>query len=99
MNLTASNIGRLRIIGFGEAISWILLLGIAMPLKYIWHNPLAVKYVGWIHGLLFIAYITIAIVVKEEKKWTYKKLFTAFIAAFLPFGTFVFDATLKKETT
>lgn len=98
MKLTATNIGRLRIIGFGEAISWILLLGLAMPLKYIWHQPLAVKYVGWIHGLLFIAYITMSIVVKEEKKWTYKKLFTAFIAAFIPFGTFVFDTTLKKES-
>ena len=68
MKLLATNIGRLRIIGFGEAISWLLLLGFAMPMKYIWHNPLPVKYVGWIHGLLFISYIAMAYIVKEENK-------------------------------
>ncbi len=97
MKLLATNIGRLRIIGFGEAISWLLLLGFAMPMKYIWHNPLPVKYVGWIHGLLFISYIAMAYIVKEENKWSFKKLATAFIAAFLPFGTFIFDAKLKAE--
>ena len=97
MNLLKTSLGRLRLIGFGEAISWLLLLGFAMPLKYIWHEPLAVKFVGWIHGVLFILYISLAIIVKQEHQWSIKKLFTAFIAAFLPFGTFVFDAQLKKE--
>ena len=92
-----SNIGKLRLIGFGEAISWLLLLGFAMPLKYIWHEPLAVKYVGWIHGVLFMLYISFAVIVKQEQQWSIKKLFTAFICAFLPFGTFYFDSQLKKE--
>jgi integral membrane protein len=94
---SSDNLGRLRIVGFGEAISWLLLLGFAMPMKYIWHNPLPVKYVGWIHGILFITYITLAYIVKQERNWSFKKLATAFIAAFLPFGTFVFDAKLKAE--
>lgn len=97
MKLLATNLGRLRIIGFGEAISWLLLLGFAMPMKYIWHNPLPVKYVGWVHGLLFISYIAMAYIVKEENNWSFKKLATAFIAAFLPFGTFIFDSKLKVE--
>lgn len=97
MKLLATNLGKLRIIGFGEAFSWLLLLGFAMPMKYIWHNPLPVKYVGWIHGLLFISYIAMAYVVKEENKWSFSKLATAFVAAFLPFGTFIFDAKLKAE--
>jgi integral membrane protein len=97
MKFLATNLGRLRIIGFGEAISWLLLLGFAMPMKYIWHNPLPVKYVGWAHGLLFISYIAMAYIVKEENNWSFKKLATAFIAAFLPFGTFIFDAKLKAE--
>ena len=92
-----TTIGKLRIIGFGEAISWLLLLGFAMPLKYIWHEPIYVKFVGWIHGLLFICYITLAIIVKQKYNWSYKKLFLAFIAAFLPFGTFVFDKQLKLD--
>lgn len=96
-SLLQSNIGKLRLIGFGEAISWLLLLGFAMPMKYIWDNPLPVKYVGWIHGILFMAYIAMAYIVKEEKKWSFKKLAIAFIAAFFPFGTFVFDARLKAD--
>ncbi len=92
-----TKIGKLRLIGFAEAISWLLLLGFAMPLKYIWHQPLAVKYVGWIHGILFISYIIQAYLVKQQNNWTWKKLLTAFIAAFLPFGTFVFDKQLKNE--
>jgi integral membrane protein len=97
MKLLATNLGRLRIVGFGEAISWLLLLGYAMPMKYIWHNPLPVKYVGWVHGLLFMVYVLFAIIVKFENKWSFKKLATACIAAFLPFGTFIFDAKLKAE--
>ncbi len=97
MKLLLTNLGRLRIIGFAEALSWLLLLGYAMPMKYIWHNPLPVKYVGWVHGVLFMGYVGLAVIVKVENKWSFKKLATACIAAFLPFGTFIFDATLKTE--
>ncbi len=95
--LLDTTLGKLRFIGFGEAISWLLLLAFAMPLKYFWHQPIFVKYVGWIHGLLFIGYISLAIFVKQKYNWTNKKLFLAFIAAFLPFGTFIFDKQLKLE--
>lgn len=97
MQLLNTNLGRLRVIGFAEAISWILLLCIAMPLKYIWHQPLLVKYVGWVHGILFMAYVIFAYIVKEERNWTFKKLALAIFAAFLPFGTLYFDSQLKKE--
>ncbi len=97
-NQFKSLLGILRLVGFGEAISWLLLLGFAMPLKYIWHEPIYVKYVGWTHGLLFISYLILAYLVKQKNNWTWKKLYTAFLAAFLPFGTFFFDKQLKKET-
>ena len=48
--------GRLRAVGMVEAVSFLLLLGVAMPLKYFAGMPLAVKIAGWIHGLLFIAF-------------------------------------------
>ncbi len=96
--LLETPLGKLRILGFGEAISWLLLLGFAMPLKYIWHQPMPVRYVGWVHGILFMAYIAQAYNVSQSNNWSIKKLLTAFIAAFLPFGTFVFDKQLKKET-
>lgn len=96
--LLETQLGKLRILGFGEAISWLLLLGFAMPLKYFWNQPMLVRYVGWVHGILFLAYIAQAYNVSLSNSWSIKKLLTAFIAAFLPFGTFVFDKQLKKET-
>ena len=50
-------IEQLRWIGIAEGISYLVLLGIAMPLKYIFDLPLGVKITGWIHGLLFVLYI------------------------------------------
>jgi integral membrane protein len=80
-----------RKIGTAEGISLLALLLIAMPLKYWANMPEAVKYTGWAHGLLFMAYCAVAIAVKEEKKWPFRMLIYVFIAAFLPLGTFIFD--------
>jgi integral membrane protein len=87
----------LRRTGIAEGISFLILLLIAMPLKYIWGLPLAVKYIGWAHGLLFISYVGLAWYVKETFNWPFKKFFFAFIAAWLPLGTFIFDRQLKKD--
>ena len=80
-----------------EGISLLVLLFIAMPLKYIWQQPMAVKIIGWIHGALFVLFMILAFRVYEQKSWPFKKLILAFVAAFLPFGTFVFDKKLKEE--
>ncbi|WP_439505852.1 DUF3817 domain-containing protein [Sediminibacterium sp.] len=89
--------GLFRTIGYAEGISLLLLLGIAMPLKYLAGYPLAVKYTGWAHGLLFVAYLALALWVKEQDNWPFKYLIYAFLAAFFPFGTFLFDKWLKKQ--
>lgn len=81
-----------------EGISLLVLLGIAMPLKYFAHIPEAVKFTGWIHGILFIAYGWLAYIVREEKGWPFKMLVLAFLAAFFPFGTFLFDKKLRSAT-
>ena len=75
----------------------LVLLGIAMPLKYLANLPEAVKITGWIHGVLFVAFMVAVLVMYYERNWPFKKVVIAFIAAFLPFDTFVFDAQLKKE--
>ena len=80
----------------GRRIFLILLL-IAMPLKYMYGMPLAVKLTGSIHGLLFVAYVGLAYYAKEVYQWSIKKFLQAFIAAWLPLGTFYFDSELKKE--
>ena len=90
-------VGRLRLIGIAEGLSMLVLLGIAMPLKYLANLPEAVKITGWIHGVLFVAFMVAVLVMYYERNWPFKKVVIAFIAAFLPFGTFVFDAQLKKE--
>lgn len=92
-----SLIGRLRMMGIAEGISLLLLLFIAMPLKYLANIPEAVKIIGWVHGMLFISFIVMVLYAYSQLKWSFKKVIFAFIAAFLPFGTFVFDAQLKKE--
>ena len=94
-----SSIGRLRLIGMAEGISLLVLFGIAMPLKYLADKPEAVTVIGWIHGLLFVLFMIAVIIVYDQKNWPFKKVVYAFIAAFLPFGTFIFDKHLKKEET
>ena len=86
---------RLRFLGFAEAVSWLLLLFIAMPLKYIWEQPLLVKYVGWIHGILFLLYCLHLLLVKQVLKWTVVKMVTGGVAAFFPFGTLWFDRRIS----
>jgi integral membrane protein len=87
----------LRRCGIAEGISFLLLLCIAMPLKYLLNWPLAVKITGWIHGVLFVLYVSLAFYVKIRHRWPLKKFAGAFLAAWLPLGTFYFDRLLKKE--
>ncbi|MBP6430153.1 MAG: DUF3817 domain-containing protein [Ferruginibacter sp.] len=88
---------RFRMVGIAEGISFLVLLLIAMPLKYFYNQPLMVKYVGWAHGALFVAYIYFAFSVFTAFKKPFLWLVKAGIAAFLPLGTFIFDRELKKE--
>lgn len=80
-----------KIIALLEGISLLALLFFAMPMKYIFANPLFVKYIGMAHGLLFILYIALAILLKVEQKWDFKKLGIVCIASVVPFGTFYIE--------
>jgi integral membrane protein len=80
-----------RVLGYLEAMSFLGLLFIAMPLKYIWGEPLAVRIVGSVHGGLFVVYILAAFVLAEKLNWSLKTLFYSCLAAVLPLGTIVFD--------
>lgn len=84
------------LIGRAEGVSYLLLLFIAMPLKYLADMPLAVKYTGWAHGLLFVLYIVAIVLAGSERKWSIWKMFLFFLAALLPFGPFVAEAKLLK---
>jgi len=86
-----------RLIAILEGISYILLLSIGMPLKYIAHIVMVIKIMGWMHGLLFIAYILTLARVTYANKWSFVKALVAFVASLVPFGTFVLDKKLKQE--
>ena len=86
-----------RIIALTEGVSYIILLFVAMPLKYILHIPEPVKYFGWLHGVLFVIYGILLLQVFIVLKWSFLKTLVAFIVSFIPFGTFWLEGKLKKE--
>ena len=90
-------VGRLRVIAFVEGVSYLVLLGVAMPLKYLAGMPEAVKAVGWAHGVLFVLYLLSVGEVYVKRRWTFMQVGWALAAAFVPFGTFVLDASLRRE--
>jgi integral membrane protein len=93
----SSIISRLRLTGFVEGISYLVLLLIAMPLKYIWGNPEAVRVVGLLHGILFILFIFYIIQAAIEKRWTRREVMLAMLSSVVPFGTFYADSRLFKK--
>ena len=88
---TLTKINLLRVSAWTEGISYLLLFGISMPLKYLYGIKEPNYIIGMIHGLLFILYNLMVIVVGIERKWTFKISFLLMILSFIPFGTFYAD--------
>lgn len=88
-----------RKVAFAEGVSFLVLLFVAMPLKYLGNMPMAVTIVGGLHGVLFIAFMVLGWEVKGEYKKDLRWYAKAFLASILPFGTFVMDKEWKKEET
>lgn len=86
-----------RVSAITEGISYLLLLLIAMPLKYMYGMPEAVRLVGSIHGGLFVIFMALLIAVYLRQTMTLKQCAAAFVASVLPFGAFVFDAYIKRR--
>lgn len=74
----------------------LVLLFIAMPLKYLMDIPLGVKVVGMAHGVLFIAYILIATYLKPKLQWNLSIFLIIVLASFVPFGTFFVERKYLK---
>jgi integral membrane protein len=94
LDLLKTPLGRLRLVGFLEGLSFLVLLGIAMPLKYLAGEPAAVRLVGMAHGLLFVLYVLLLIQNALELRWSFGKTLLGFVASLLPFGTFYADKKL-----
>ncbi|HSK12994.1 MAG TPA: DUF3817 domain-containing protein [Phnomibacter sp.] len=89
--------GSFQRIGIFEGFSFLLLLGVAMPLKYLAGKPLAVTYIGMAHGILFIAYLYMIHQCRMVYGWSLRTAALGVLAAVLPFGPFVFDSWVKKK--
>mgnify|MGYP001255375384 CR=1 FL=1 len=93
--MLATVLGRLRVIGIIEAISFLVLLLIAMPLKYFADYPDAVTVVGMAHGVLFALYLLAVVNALAARKLSWAMSAFAVIAAFLPFGPFIVDRKIR----
>ena len=80
-----------RIVAFLEGVSYILLLFIAVPIKYLLDDPTYVKLLGMPHGILFVGYIIFAVIGKNKFNCSYLKFFIISAASLVPFGTFYID--------
>ncbi len=97
MHSLKTPLGRLRVIGWWEGVSFLVLLLVAMPLKYVWDMPLAVRVVGMAHGVLFMLYVLAAIQAALEYDWPWKKTALVLIASVLPAGPFIVDAKILRD--
>ncbi len=95
-NLLKTALGRLRIIAFIEGCSY-LLLGFTMILKYKFAMPQPNYIVGLVHGILFVIYIVFLLQVSIIHRWNIFKMFMAFLASLIPFGTFYADKELFRK--
>ncbi len=80
-----------RIIGVLEGLSYILLICFAVPLKYWGGEEKYVKMLGMPHGLLFVLYLILAFLLRNNTGWNNKDLFIILLGSLLPFGTFYVD--------
>ncbi len=92
-----SPIAKFRLMGLLEGISLLVLLFIAMPLKYFAGFPEVVTLVGSIHGMLFVMYLIMIAYVTFKIRWSFVWITSAFAVAFIPFGNLVLDAKLRKS--
>ena len=92
-----SRVGRVRFLGFLEGTSFLLLMFVAMPMKYFGGMEWATRWPGWIHGVLFIGYALAVWHAWLGKRLTFGKASAAFVGSLLPFGPFVIDRKLAED--
>lgn len=92
LKFITTTLGRLRLIAFIEGVSYLTLLFIAMPLKYFFEQPEAVRAVGSVHGALFVAYVLLVFLTKIEHRWSSSKTWLLLLISLVPFGNFYADS-------
>lgn len=98
MNPADPRIRRLRAVAWLEGISYLVLLFVAMPLKYFADMPSAVRWTGLAHGLLFVVFSLNVLQAKIEQRWPKGLALRAFASAFVPLGMLWFERLLRSAT-
>ena len=88
---------QLRLVALLEGTSFLILLFVAMPLKYLAGLPLAVRIVGSVHGALFLMFLAVLYRAGRARGWPLRRWVIAFGSSIVPFGTFFFDSSLRRE--
>jgi integral membrane protein len=87
--------GPLRLLCLGEGLSLLLLVGVAMPLKYLAGQPAAVRWVGLAHGLLWLALCLLLLLVARRHRWGPGRICAVLVSSLLPLGFLVIDPRLR----
>ena len=96
-NDPSKTLQRLRIVAILEGISFLILLFIAMPLKYFYGQPEMVQKIGMLHGWLFVLYVLLLALAHYQLKWAWSKTLLGFILSFVPLGTFYAERKMFRE--
>ena len=98
INLFKTKIGRLRLIGYLEGLSLLVLIFIAVPMKHIFHNPALSTLLGPIHGAIFLLFLFNSLSIGVEQNWKFKTTtWKLILACFIPFGTFYIDRNILSK--
>jgi len=95
--LLKTPLGQFRLVSLAEGISYILLMFLAMPLKYLAGEPMLVRIFGTIHGGLFVLFVLTLLLAAFNRAWRLQRVLIAFIASILPFGAFFLERSLRQE--
>ncbi len=89
-------LGRLRLVALSEGLSYVVLLAIAMPMKYVLDRPEAVRIVGMLHGVLFVFFVGALLHAHLERRWKMSFSSLVFLSSLVPLGAFWMDRRLKR---
>lgn len=90
-------VGALRTLGIVEGLSFVVLLFVAMPLKYVWDYPHAVRVVGMAHGVLFVAFVMALTYASSDRGWPARRWLELFVASLVPFGFIWLARDLRED--
>lgn len=98
LTLFKTKLGRVRVIGFLEGLSLLVLIFVAIPMKHLFHNPELSKLLGPIHGAIFLVFVLNTMSLAIEQNWKFRTTtWKIIVACFIPFGTFYIDHKIFKN--